>query len=351
VKDKVLRDQIESVVVGCLAQVPFVRIENTSTPDASSKDQADLVINVRSPKGPRQLIVEAKTSGEPRLARAAINQARRYYTDAQENSYAVFVAPYISPRTAQLCTQEGVGYIDLSGNCRLCFDGVYIEREGRPNKFAQKRDLRKLYSPKATRVLRVLLSGPLKSWPISALAREAKVSIGLAWKVKELLADREWVSSESDGVIIKQPEELLADWASNYSYRQNDTRDFYSMQKPAHLERALAEACVMRKMRYALTAFSAAERMAPMVRYQRVFAYVDEGVEELAEYLGLKEVSSGANITVMKPYDNGIFYGTRVIEGIQIVSPIQTYLDLFSNKGRGEEAAQAIFQEVIRPQW
>jgi len=128
-------------------------------------------------------------------------------------------------------------------------------------------------------------------------------------------------------------------------------RDYYSMQKPAQLERALAAACAGRQVRYALTSFSAAERMASMVRYQRVFAYVADAVDELTRELGLKGVPSGANVTILEPYDEGVFYGTRAFDNIQAVSPIQAYLDLFSNKGRGEEAAEALLREVIRPRW
>jgi hypothetical protein len=343
-------EDIETAVRACLAEVPFVRIGGAVKDRAKSESPRDLVLKIRSAGGTQQLVVESRTSGEPRLAREVIAALRRY-SETQPKSYAVFVAPYISPRTADLCCQEGVGYVDLSGNCRLCFDEVYVEREGRPNKFAQKRDLRKLYSPKASRVLRVLLNAPRKAWTVSALAREAQVSIGLAWKVKELLADREWVSSQSDGVLLKQPEDLLAEWARNYSYRQNGVRDYYSMQKPAQLESALAAACANRQVRYALTSFSAAERMAPMVRYQRVFAFVTDSAQEFAAGLGLKEVSSGANVTLMDPYDDGVFYGGRAFDGVQAVSPVQAYLDLFSNKGRGEEAAEALLREVIRPQW
>jgi len=343
-------EQVESAVRACLAEVPFVRIEGIVRDRSAPQSRRDLVIKVRSAGGTQQLVVESNASGEPRLAREAIATMRRY-SKGQPKSYAVFVAPYISPRTADLCREEKIGYVDLSGNCRLCFDEVYIEREGQPNRFAQKRDLRKLYSPKASRVLRVLLNAPRKAWTISALAREAEISVGLAWKVKELLTDREWVSTESEGVLLKQPEELLTDWARSYSYRQNAVRDYYSMQKPAQLERALAQTCAKRKVRYALTAFSAAERMAPMVRYQRVFAYVATGVEELAVELGLKEVPSGANVTILEPYDDGVFYGTRAFDDVQAVSPTQAYLDLFSNKGRGEEAAEALLREVIRPQW
>lgn len=363
-------EQVEDAVRACLAEVPFLRIEGAVKDRSTPQGQRDLVIKVRSAGGTRQLVVESKASGEPRLAREAIATMRRY-SKGQPKSYPVLAAPYISPRTADLCREEEVGYVDLSGNCRLCFDEVYIERQGQTNKFAQKRDLRKLYSPKASRVLRVLLNAPRKPWAVSALAREAEVSIGLAWKVKELLADREWIDDDSKMVLLShpdklttirrrvsprrvlltRPEDLLADWARTYSYRQNKAHDYYSMKKPAQLEPALAEACARRKVRYALTGFSAAERMAPMVRYQRVFAYVVDGVEALAQELGLKEVPSGANVTILEPYDDGVFYGARPFDNVQIVSPVQAYLDLFSNKGRGEEAAEALLREVIRAQW
>jgi len=62
-------------------------------------------------------------------------------------------------------------------------------------------------------------------------------------------------------------------------------------------------------------------------------------------------VSSGANVSLIKPYDDGDYYGSRDVKGTRIVSPIQVYLDVFGFRGRGEEAAQALLDQVIRPAW
>jgi len=80
-------------------------------------------------------------------------------------------------------------------------------------------------------------------------------------------------------------------------------------------------------------------------------AYVHNAREDVASLLNLKEVESGANITLLDPYDEGVFYGTQVIEDIRIVSPLQIYLDLKSYKGRGEEAAEVLLRDVIKPEW
>ena len=103
------------------------------------------------PGGQQNLVVEAKTSGQPRLVREAINQLMRY-RPLFPGSYGVFIAPYISPESAKILVNAGIGYIDFSGNCLLSFDQIYIEQGGKPNSFMNRRELRSLYSPKAERV-------------------------------------------------------------------------------------------------------------------------------------------------------------------------------------------------------
>lgn len=104
-------------------------------------------------------------------------------------------------------------------------------------------------------------------------------------------------------------------------------------------------------LNYALAGFSAASRLAPSVRYQRVMAYVSERIDEVAERVGLRPVASGPNVTLFEPYDEGVLAGSRDVDGISVTSPVQTYLDLREFRGRGEEAAEAIFREVIKPGW
>ena len=51
---------------------------------------------------------------------------------------------------------------------------------------------------------------------------------------------------------------------------------------------------------------------------------------------------SGVDVTLLEPYDVGVFPGLREISGMNVVSDLQLYLDLKSYGARGEEAAQAI---------
>jgi len=345
-----LGQQAEKALVTCLEGVPFLQVRPSKKASVKNGHRPDVLARVKLPDREQILVAEVKNSGQPRLAREAVNQLLRYRESLPE-AYGVFIAPYISPQAAAICTQEGVGYVDLAGNCHLSFGQVYIENEGKPNPFAQKRDLRSLYSPKAARVLRVLLTDPRRPWKVQALAAAAQVSLGQVANVKKLLTDREWLRTEQDGFRLSEPGALLTEWSDNYTYRRNQVHDYYSLRSIEEIEAELADVCRRERIPYALTGFSGAVRFAPAVRYQRVMAYVQNDQETVISRLQLKSVSSGANVSLLTSYDEGVFYAARDCEGSRVVSPIQLYLDLRGFRGRGEEAANVLLEEVITPQW
>ena len=344
--------EVVKALLSCLAEVRSLTVRRTRKQKALAGPDSglDMILEVRSAQGRTFLVGQYKSVGQPRMARQAGNALLRA-TAALPDAYGVFMAPYVSPGAAEVCSELGIGHVDLAGNCRIAFGQVYISREGRPNPFAKKRDLRSLYSPKAERVLRVLLTKPAKAWKARPLAQEAEVSLGQVSNVKKLLADREWLKSGGDGIILSEPERLLAEWAENYNFRRNAATGFYSRAEAGEIESRLARACKKKGIACALTSFSGAIRLAPMVRYQQVTAYVSELTDELARDLDLKKVDSGANVSILAPYDEGVYYGTRTFGRAQVVSAVQVYLDLGGPAGRGKEAAEFLLQTEIRPTW
>ncbi|MBM3880398.1 MAG: hypothetical protein FJ280_01075 [Planctomycetes bacterium] len=339
-KEIALMDQAREALLKCLQGVPFVRVEKESN---AANDRSDLRLQVKTPGGKSTLVVEVRKVGQPRVIREATNQLLRFKNELP-GAYGVVMAPYISPEAAEICLKEGFGFADMAGNCLLSFDQVFVSKEGKANPFARKRDLRSLYSPKAERVLRVLLSAPSRWWKVQPLATEAGVSLGQGFNVKKLLVDREWVETGDDGFRLTAPARLLAEWEENYDFRRSAVREFYTLRPIADFERQLAEACAKDKSAYALAGFSSAARYAPMVRYQRAMAYVVGNLDDLAERLELKAVTSGANVNLITPYDDGVLYGTETKGDAKVTSPVQSYLDLRQIKGRGEEAADSLKQ-------
>jgi hypothetical protein len=195
-----------------------------------------------------------------------------------------------------------------------------------------------------------LLTESKENWKSEALAKTARVSFGQVSKVKSLLADREWLTPSENGIRLSNPNAVLEEWAAQYRYQRNQVLDYYAMADIVECEYQLAEVCQRQKIRYALTAFSGAARLAPAVRYQRLSAYVDDDPDSLADALGWKRTTSGANISLLIPYDEGVFFNSQETGGIKIVTPVQIYLDLQNSRSRGQEAAQNI-RKVIEQSW
>jgi len=344
-----LENQARNAISQCLGRVPFINVVSWEK-CLDSGIGIDFIVTLTVSERKQDLAIVVKSNGQPKTAREAINGLLRQLSLRPDFS-GVFVAPYVSSQTAEICRQEGVGYCDFAGNCRLTFGGVYIEQSGNPNPLSEKRALRSLYSPKAARIIRVILNNPRKNWKMQDLAREAEVSLGQAANVKKLLDSRELIEKTEEGFTLREPFSLLSEWSQNYVFRKNRTRDFYSLKTIPDIEAEITEACERNKITYALTGFSGAARFTSAVRYQRVMAFVDAEEDQLLKLFEVKEVSSGANVTLLMPYDAGVYYGVTTKEGSRVVSPVQLYLDLIGFKGRGEEAANALLEEVINPLW
>ena len=297
----------------------------------------------------KTLLVRFEVSGQPRSARAAVNELI-IFQSRQLGDYGVFVAPYISDASAEICESNGIGYIDFSGNCRLDFDGAYIEIKGNPNRFVRKSGLKSLFKPKAERILRALICEPKRQWLALDLAESTEVSIGQVSNVRKLLLEREWIEDQKTGIRLIEPLQMLASWLIEYQSDRSTVYELYSMGSVGDIESTISSFCNSTGTRYAFTSFSGASRYAPFTTYRTVNVYMDISARNINE-LPFKPVTSGANIRIISPYDNGVFYGTRSIRGQSMASPIQCYLDLKDEKARGEEAAEALLEQVIKPSW
>lgn len=328
--------------------VPFVH--STQVVCGEREQGPDFTVLLRLENCDVTILVAVKGSGEPRLARDAANELLQFRSE-RPDAYPIFIAPYVSSSAGAILKEARMGYLDLAGNCYMAFGSVFISREGRKNPYGSSRKLKSLCQPISSRILRVLLNNPSNVWKSQPLSDEADASIGQVANVKQVLKDREWIKESPDGFHLSSPMETLVEWAENYDFRKNSIRSFYAIEGVSGAENRIAEACHTLGIEYAITSFAGAARLAPNVRYKRSEIYVAERIEAVAEKAGLKQVDSGANVRLLEPYDRGVFYQSRDLDGLRVACPVQVYLDVLAQKGRGEEAAETILHEVISKSW
>ena len=359
VMEKEIIDSFKKNIQNLFESIDFIKVNSIKSEIANffpnKQVQPDLIMEIKTEDKKKYFIIfEVKSEGQPRFARMAVNQLK-YMVNNKKNYYGVFAATFISKESKQICNENGIGFIDLAGNCLFKFDNIYISIEGRPNLYPNTRPLKSIFSPKSTRALRVFLYNPKKEWFVKDIAKEAKISLGQASNIKQRLLEYEFVEMTGSGKNLKirlnKAESLLEEWSKNYTYQKNKIRNFYSMDKVEVLERKLVDYFQDNQITYALTLTSGASRVAPFLRYKRIFTYVNNNIDRIAKDLNFKEVSTGPNISFLEPYDEGILYYLQEINGAKVVSNIQLYLDLKSYLKRGEEAAEFLLEKRLKKQW
>jgi len=350
IKEEIRIEEARQAILSTLLRIPELTDIQVDPETLTEKSRADLLVSFRKQNDRKTLLVEVGSSGQPRLARAAVNSLLVLRSN-RPGSHGVFVAPYISDASAKICQDKGISYIDFVGNCWLHFDSIFMEIKGNPNRFSRKSELKSLFNPKAERILRALLHEPGRQWLTAELAKAVNVSPAQISNVRKLLLEREWIQDQKRGIKLIEPLQLLDSWLANYASKRNAVYEFYDMGSAGEIEATIANFCNQRQTRYAFTGFSGASRYAPFTTYKTVTAYMDNVKANNLGNLPFKPVTSGANVRIISPYDEGVYYGTRSIAGQTVASAIQCYLDLKNEKARGEEAAGALLEQVIKPSW
>jgi hypothetical protein len=273
----------------------------------------------------------------------------------------VFAAPHVSPRLAELSESHGWSWFDLSGNCHLRIPGlIHIHHTGNPPVHVTRKPKANLGSREAARVVRTLLSPVFagRKWTQRSLkiACRPQVSLGLVNKMVRYLQEEKYLEMvPDDGFRVADPLKLLVAWCDAYRFDQHERLGFFTLLQGSKLHEALAWLGHDFEDHIAYAGFSAAEFQAPHVRQAKTWLFVSGHlVEEFRAKLGVKPVESGENLVVLIPSDPGVLFTPQLSANenrLPCTNAVQTYVDLWHCGGRGQEAAEAVLEQAIKPVW
>jgi hypothetical protein len=328
----------------------------------------DLLATVPLPGGGKAaLCVECKAEMRPSVFRT---MADRVFSPTAHPKVVVPVLalPWVSPRVAELCVKHGWSWFDLAGNHRLDIPGLlHLQHTGNKSVLARPRPTANLSTREAGRVIRALLlpEHARLRWTqrhmeghFGELATPIpEPSLGLVNKVVRYLRDEAFiVDSEEGGFRLRDPVNLLFAWRDAYRFERHERRGYFTLLQGKKLRDALARLDTEIGGYAAYASFSAADLQAPHVRQPKTWLYVrDNEVSKFEELVEAKSVDSGENLVALIPDDDGVFYqGDRGSVGdnrMVCTNAVQTYVDLYHCGGRGEEAAEALLSQRLKPEW
>jgi len=332
--------------------LPTLRVGKIEVEKKISDQVFDLAFKIKTQNRQEWLLLcEIRELLQPRMTREISTRFKERIANLN-GVYPILITIFIGERTREILKKEGVGYLDLAGNCFLEFNNVYIEKIVDKNPFVDKRKLKTIFKPVSSRILRILLEQPKKDWKILELSKIAKVSLGQTSNVCRWLIDEEYIRKDQGVYYLSEPGKLLDEWCRNYTYTQNKMSAYYSFEQ--NLEKLIKKVVRIsedKDLKYTLTLLSGASLIAPFIRgisSLQMYVTDSEHLSKWVRLLDLRPVESGSNISMYIPYDKGVFDKTQKVDDIKIVSNIQLYLDLYDYPARGREQAEFLRREKIK---
>lgn len=357
-----LENALASRLREILGGVEWLKDWNVEHVGKSSDAGFDLLASLPLPHGGKAaLCVECKQEMRPSIFRM---NADKSFSPAGRPKVVVPVLalPFISPRVAELCAEHGWSWFDLAGNYRINVPGLlHLQHSGNEPLNRSSRPSANLSTREAGRIIRALLAleNIGRRWTQREIQLHCRpnVSIGLVNKVVRHLRDEAFIEELPDrGVHVRDPQKLLFAWRDAYRFDRHERRSYFSLLQSKRLQEALANFDSQTGGYAAYAAFSAADFQAPHVRQPKTWLFVSEReIPKFEQMLEAKQVDSGENLVVLIPDDDGVFYlgdgGVMGQRRMACTNLVQTYLDLSHCGGRGEEAAEALLEQRLKPEW
>jgi hypothetical protein len=305
----------------------------------------------RGPRGPvlRLTGPDARSAELDVMVRRTVAPRDVYALLAATSAPSLIVAPHLGERARQLIAGGGASYADATGNLRVVASepAIFLEAVGAerdPDR--SPRPLHSLRGAAAGRVVRALaeLDLPLG---VRALSTASATPLGTVSRVVTLLDAEALLTRDAHKQIlaVDRPA-LLQRWSRDHALTQSNA--LHTFLEPRGLPSLWPK--LARLPRYAATGSTA----GPGIAATRIaMLYVDDP-EEAARTLGLVPAEAGANVWLLRPFDEVVYARTRqrtvgeptaAVE-VVTVSAAQAVVDLASAPGRGPQEAEAMLAQL-----
>jgi DNA-binding MarR family transcriptional regulator len=310
----------------------------------------DFAIKVSAPIGKRpELRVKAQNNKLHLPILVDLYPSRKVLdgSPGRERKPFLLLSPHIPVELARDLRKKSVNHADLNGRLYLKTPHLLLDREPRDQQYRGPAQDVDLFSLKTSRIIRTLLSHRKKNWHQSELVKQTKTSPGLVSRILKALLQNDYVKKEPDSkskrleiYTLKNGERLLEAWrfADNWKKRVNVHQYSMLTNDPTEIAKILQDN--LDKKDLAFTQWFAGFLRFPYTTPPVVSAYIRK--EQIREIQFARKVTGGGNLWLIVPEDEGVFLETRKVDGFQIVSDIQIYLDLIQVGQRGPDQAEAL---------
>ncbi|MGB2861852.1 MAG: hypothetical protein WBC05_00875 [Sedimentisphaerales bacterium] len=329
--------------------------EQVSMPEGC---QVDAVIEFSIQNGPSfKALAEIKTVATPQnILMVARLLTACVANDKEPDRVPLLVAPYIGAKQAKILADEGISWIDLSGNMSVRVSNrLYIERTGKPNRFPDTAPIKKIFQGTSSLVSRALLLKPEGFTSLYEMVnfindRNAKITLSTVSKVLKSLEEDLLINKGESLISVADPDKLLERLAQGY---QNSTERKRRNSYRFVIEniQQLSPGLVGESKDYLAFGFYAAQIKGLAVTDKMTIFVKD--IEQFRRKAEKKLVSITAdeefgNVIITETNDPGVWFNPdwRLIDSV--VDDIELYLEMISDTPRGPKIAEQLKRRILQ---
>lgn len=295
----------------------------------------DLEIEVKAPDGRNaRLAVEIKRVLERRDVGRIVEQSRNMSTSPTD--VPVVAARYLSSSVREALSEQGLSFVDATGNIRIAVDSpaLFISDRGEDrDPWRMGRPRGTLKGEPAARVARALLDYR-RDWTVRELMAASGSSSGATYRVLEYLEREDLVEKDDKRYLVTDWERLLRAWSADASFQA--TTRVMAFIEPRGVDYFLGKLNEEPEFPVAVTGSMAAKEWASYAPAKAAYVYVSS-IQEASEQWGLRPNAAAPNVILLEPKTVGDvpFQNTTTGEGgYPVAAPAQVAADLLNGPGR-----------------
>ena len=295
--------------------------------------------------------IEIKSESNSAQVSSAIQALKSFGPLFKGSAIPLVAVPFMGEVGRNICKEAGISWLDLSGNADIFAPNLRILITGRPNCFKGPGRPANPFASKSSRIARWLLIHPDKAISQRELALKTDMDEGFTSRIVSRLQEQELIGRKKDGTVqVLDPDLLLDSWREVYDFNKHlILKGHIAERSSSDILKKLSNLLVKNEILHAATGLCAAWLLNEYAAFRIVTFYIKSPPSrDLIKKLGFREESSGSNVWIVVPKDEGVFHGSNKVAGIRCVHPVQVYLDLFGHPERAKAAAENIRHEIMK---
>ncbi|MFJ4972786.1 hypothetical protein [Streptomyces sp. NPDC088755] len=333
-------------------------------PNKSSVFDAALEVRAEGDSTYTQLLVEATQAVPPRFVMERLVPKVQLLREVNHYTNLLVIAPWISSQARDLLQQNGIAYLDLTGNVgiRVSRPAIIIHTVGAekaPRSAPREISRTTLAGVKAGRLVRVLADVP-PPHRATDLHRVSALSLPYVSRLLEILEDQLLIRRKGRVVTDVDWPQLLRARAQETSLLGHGAyRGFLAPNGvPAVLQQIPqlpTKSIGATGEGLSVTGSYAAQRFVQVAVGGQLVLYVGSwlNIDDVADELGLLPVNEGADVLLLNEPDSFVRRRSEFVDGVQYVAPSQAALDCLAGPGRMPAEGEALlsFMEAHPQEW